>query len=54
MDVVIIEVKQELLTVNLIGKNVGQVTWVVFTFLFCGIVDEGERTLATCELLFDD
>jgi hypothetical protein len=41
-------VDQELLEVNLNGKNVDQVTWVVFVGLWYGALDEAERTLVTC------
>jgi hypothetical protein len=48
MDGVNKEVDQELLAVNLNGKNADQVTWVVFAHLWYGTLDEAECTLVTC------
>jgi hypothetical protein len=39
------EVDQELLAVNLNGKNANQVTWVVLTHLLYGTLDKAKRTL---------
>jgi hypothetical protein len=48
MDGVNKEVDQELLAINLNGNNADQVTWVVFTPLWYGTLDEEDITLLTC------